>query len=114
MNDLDAHLDSIGSRLRETREYLGFSEEDVARHLGLSKREFSHMESGGRQPGNSELQALAKLYQTRVEFLADGEQEAPGWEVFPDLNRAAADLSAADRNEILRFAQFICSRSSDG
>ena len=33
MNDLDAPLDSIGSRLRETREYAGFSEGEQTRDL---------------------------------------------------------------------------------
>ena len=113
MNDLDAPLDSSSTRLREMREYLGFTEEDVARHLALSKSEFSHMESGGRQPGISELQALAKLCGTSVEFLTGTGRATSGWELFPDLDRAAADFSAADRSEILHFAQFLCSRSSD-
>lgn len=69
MNDPDAPPNSIGSPLREKREYLGFSEEEVAGHRGLSESEFAHMETGGRQPGNSELQALAKLYGTSAEFL---------------------------------------------
>ena len=108
-----APANAVGARLKEAREYFGFSEEEVARYLGLSHAAMSRTETGSRQAGASELRALAKLYQIRVEFLADGEQEAPGWGSFPDLDRAAADLSAADRNEILRFAQFLCSRSSD-
>ena len=114
MNDLDTPLDPTGTQLREAREYFGFSEEEVARHLGLSKREFSHVESGGRQPGNSELQALAKLYGTTVEFLTGTDRAMPGWESLPDLDEASADLSATDRNEILRFTQFLCSQQSDG
>ena len=105
---------AVGARLREAREYLGFSEEEVARHLGLSQAAMSCIETGSCQAGASELRALAKLYQTSVEFLTDRGQEAPGWKTFPDLERAAADLSAADRNEILRFAEFLCSRVSDG
>lgn len=112
MNDPGAPLDSVGPRLRETREYLGFTEQEVARHLGLSKTEFSHMESGERQPGNSELQALAKLYGTSVEFLTGTDRAMPGLESFPDLDRVAADLSGTDRNEIFRFAQYLSSRSS--
>ena len=109
MNDLDAPLDSTGARLREAREYLGFSVEEVARHLGLSKTEFSDTEGGGRQPEDSELRALAKLYGTSVEFLTGTDRAMPEWESFPDLDQASADLSVADRNEVLRFAQFLSS-----
>ena len=114
MNDLDAPLDSTGTQLRETREYLGFSEEEVARHLGLLKSEFSDMEGGRRQPEDSELHALAKLYRTSKELLGDADRGVPGWESFPDLDQASADLPPTDRSEILRFAQFLCSRSPDG
>ena len=114
MNDPDAPLDSAGTRLRETREYLGFSQEEVARHLGLSKGGLSLMEDGGRRPEDSELRALSKPYRTSVEFLVDAGRGMPGWESFPDLDQASADLSAADRNEVLRFAQFLCSQRSDG
>lgn len=114
MNDLDASLDSSGARLRETREYLGFSVEEVARHLGLPEAEMSLMEGGTRPPEDSDLRALAKLYGTSAEFLASPDRAMPGWESFSDLDEASADLSAADRNEILRFAQFLCARSSNG
>ena len=113
MNDCHAPNGTLGARLREVREYFGFSEEEVARHLGLSKREMSRTEGGARRPGDSELRSLAKLYQTSVDFLV-GREKKSGWESFPDLDRASADLLAADRNEILRFAQFLCSQRSDG
>ena len=112
MNDLDAPLDSTGTRLRETPDYLGFSEEEVARHLGLSKRELCHMDGGAQPPGDPELRTLAKLYGTSVEFLTGTGRAIPRWESFPDLDRTSADLPAADRNEILRFAHFLCSQRS--
>ena len=114
MNDLDAPPDSLGPRLRETREYFGFSEEEVAHHLGLSKSELSEIEGGARPPEDSALRSLAKLYRTSVEFLAGSDRGMPDWESFPELAEASADLPAADRNEILRFVQFLCSQRADG
>ena len=113
MNDCHAPQDALGRQLRETRVYLGFTEEEVARHLGLSKSEFSDVEGGGRQPEDSELRVLVKLYRTSVAFLTGTDRAMPKWESFPDLDKVSADLPAADRNEILRFAQLLCSRSSD-
>ena len=114
MNDPDAPPNSIGSPLQEKREYLGFSEEEVAGHLGLSETEMSLMEGGARPPEVSDLRALAKLYGTSAESLTGTDRAMPGWESFPGLDEASADLSAADRSEILRFARLLCSSSSDG
>ena len=72
------------------------------------------MEGGGRQPEDSELRALAKLYGTSVEFLTGPDRAKPGWESFLDLDEASTDLSAADRSEILSFTQFLCSLRTDG
>ena len=114
MNDRHAPHDSLGPRLREAREYFGFSEEEVAHHLGLPETEMSLMEGGARPPEDSDLRALAKLYGTSVEFLTRTDRAMPGWESFPDLDETSADLPAADRSELLRFAQFLSSRRPDG
>lgn len=113
MNDHHASDDALGARLQEAREYVGFSTEEVARYLGLSNRAISRMETGSRRPRDAELRSLAELYQTSVEFLVGHGQGRAGWESFPDLGQASADLAASDRNEILRFAQFLRSRGRD-
>lgn len=109
MNDRHASNDALSARLREAREYREFSEEEVARYLGLSRSEMSRIESGSRSPEDAELRSLAKLYRTNVDSLV-GREKKPGWESLPDLDRASADLPAEDRNELLRFAQFLHSR----
>ena len=73
----------------------------------------SLMEGGVRPHEDTELRALAQLYGTSAAFLASPDRAMPGWESFSDLDEASADLSAADRNEVLRFAQYLSSRSSD-
>lgn len=110
MNDVDAPLDSSGTRLREMREYLGFSVEEVARHLGLPETEMSLMEGGARRTHpRTRPPRPRQAHGTSVEFLTGTDRAMPGWGSFPDLDETAADISAADRNEILRFAQFLSS-----
>lgn len=99
--------ETLGARLGEAREYTGFSEGEVARHLGLSRTEISSIEKGLRHVTESEIHRLAALYRTRVEVLTGSEQEEPGWGSFPDLDQAATDLPDADRDEVLRFARFL-------
>ena len=114
MNAEHTTHDTFGARLKEAREYRGFSQEEVARHLGLPRSAISLIESGSRRVGALELRRLAKLYQTTMESLTGHDQE--GQEVPEPVRmvaRAAADLSAADRDEVLRFVQFLQSRKSN-
>ena len=100
----------LSARLKEAREYRGFSQEEVARHLGVPRSAISLIESGSRRVSAEELSQLAKLFQTTMESLADHDQEASETESVRLVARAAAELSATDRDEVLRFAQFLRSR----
>jgi transcriptional regulator with XRE-family HTH domain len=100
----------LGERLREAREYLGLSQEEVAQHLGLPRPAVSQIENGNRRVEAIELARLAKLYQRSVSYFTGDESadEPPQIEL---LKRAAADLSDQDRDEVLRFAEFLRSKS---
>lgn len=103
----------LGARLKEAREYRGFSQDEVARHLGIPRSAISLIESGSRRVSAPELSRLARLYQTTMESLAGHEPEEPEPESVRLVARAAAELSATDRDEVLRFAQFLRSRKSN-
>ena len=102
----------LSARLKEAREYRGFSQDEVARHLGVPRTAISLIESGSRRVTASELSRLAKLYQTTMENLTGGDHETPESDSVRMVARAAAELSATDRDEVLRFAQFLRSRNS--
>ena len=101
---------SLGLRLKEAREYRGLSQDDVARHVGVSRSAVSLMESGARNVSAVELSRLATLYKVTMESLA-GHDTGDG-ESVRMVARAAATLSDKDREEVLRFAEFLHSRSS--
>ena len=113
MNFRDLSPEILGARLRNAREYVGFSTEEIAHHLGLPEAVMSRIESGAHQAAESELRTLAKLYRTSVESLTDPEQQQLGWESFPELDQASADLSASDRDEVLRFIRFLLRQDSN-
>lgn len=102
----------LSERLKEARVYRGLSQEEVARHLGVPRSAVSLIENGARRVTAAELSRLAKLYQTTMESLAGHEREASAAESVSLLARAAADLSKTDRDEVLRFAQFLRSRKT--
>lgn len=103
----------LSKRLREAREYRGFSQEEVARHLGVPRSAISLIESGSRRVSAEELSKLATLFQATMESLTGQDQEPSEPESVRMVARAAADLSATDRDEVLRFAEFLRSRKSE-
>ena len=107
---------NIGARLREARDYLGLSQQEVATALSLPRTAVSMMESGQRGVDSLELKALAKLYQRPITFFT-GEEEVLGSDVGADvalLAKQVAKLSDQDRSELLRFSEFLMLRSRRG
>lgn len=113
MNDEHTARETLSARLKEAREYRGFSQEEVARHLGVPRTAVSLMENGSRRVEALELRRLANLYQTTMENLAGLDQETTEPESVRLVARAAAELSATDRDEVLRFVQFLQTRQSN-
>lgn len=95
----------LSKRLKEARKYRGFSQEEVARYLGVPRSKVSLIESRSRRVTAAELSRLAELYQTSMESLTSQAEMAP--ELCPLVARAVDGLSEKDRDEILRFAQFL-------
>lgn len=103
----------MAQRLREAREYVGLSQEEVAQALNLSRPAITNIESGMRRVEAVELDKLATLYRQSVNFLLTGEEPigaAPEQVAF--LARALKGLSENDVQEVARFAAFL-KRSSD-
>ena len=101
---------AIAARLKEAREYLGLSQQEVADATGIPRSAVSLIEGGKRSVVAQELTALARLYlrptahftgEEQIEFTADVNM----------LARQASTLSEKDRSELLRFAEFLMQRS---
>ncbi len=106
----DSDRKSLGARLREAREYLGLSQEEVARAVGLKRPAISLLENGQRKVDALELKKLAELYQRPVTDFTGATEVFEGSampESVQHLARAAAKLKEGDRAELLRFAQFL-------
>ena len=101
---------SLALRLREAREYRGLSQDEVARHIGVSRSAISLMESGTRNVSAVEFSQLAKLYKVTMESLAG--HDSSDNEAISMVARATASLSDKDREEVLRFAEFLRARST--
>lgn len=102
----------LGDRLREARKYLGLKQEEVAAYLKIHRTALTDIESGQRRVEAIELTRLARLYRQSVSYFT-GEDEASA--SLPadvaHLARRVADLSAQDREELARFADYLRARS---
>lgn len=97
----------IAARLREAREYLGISQDEVASVLGISRPAVTNIESGSRKVEAVELDELARLYGRPVSYFLEGEQQRAQQERVEFLARKLSGLSQKDLLEVERFAEFL-------
>ena len=99
----------ISRRLKETREYLGLSQDEVANAVNLPRSAISLIESGSRKVEALELKNFARAYNQPVSYFI-GEKEIDDLESNTEiayLARTATELSTDDQKELLRFAEFL-------
>lgn len=99
----------VAHRLRSARETLGLTQEDVASALGIPRTSVIAMEAGRRNVTALEIRRLARLYQREVGWLLGEGPETieEGSAENQALFRATANLSEEDKEQVLRFAQFL-------
>lgn len=103
----------LAEKLKEAREYLGFSQEDVAKFLGIARSALSNIETGQRKVDAFELKKIAQLYKRPVTyFTGQGDEAEPRFAAdVAHLARKAAALSPQDREELARFADYLRARN---
>jgi len=100
----------LAARLREAREYLGLSQELVAETLSVPRAAISALEAGKRKVSSLELRDLARLYKRPVTYFLEEPLEGadnPMDGAARALFRATKNLSEEDRQQVVRFAEFL-------
>jgi transcriptional regulator with XRE-family HTH domain len=100
-------LEIIAQRLRQARETVGYTPEEVAQKLGITKDELSLFESGRQNPPLSLLRKLAKLYGVFVSYFYGIDK--PEGTAFTLLLHKAKELSLPPEtiSRVHRFT-FFC------
>lgn len=111
LEDVSDDRKQMGERLKEAREYLGFSQDQVATFIGVPRSAISLIETGQRKVDAIELKKLAGLFKRPVSHFTGEEVE----DVFDSadvqhLARKVSSLSEDDREELSRFADFLRAR----
>lgn len=97
--------EALAARIRQERLYLGMSQADVATALDIPRAAVSALETGRRRVSGLELKGLAQLFGTSVDRLLG--EVAPEDPATAALFRATKDLSVDNKNQVLRFAEFL-------
>ncbi|NMF28839.1 helix-turn-helix domain-containing protein [Cellulosimicrobium aquatile] len=100
-----AEAAALAGRLRAERQYIGLSQADVAEVLGIPRAAVSALETGRRRVTGLELKRLAELYGTSVDQLVGNGP--PEDATTAALFRTAMGLTANDKEQVLRFAEFL-------
>ncbi|THF81187.1 helix-turn-helix domain-containing protein [Cohnella fermenti] len=85
---------NMGERLRELRLKRNVSQEEVARHIGITRSAYSHYEINNRQPIYETLIKLAAYFDVSLDYIIGGNA--------PSQSMHIIDLpDATDSKEIL-------------
>lgn len=90
-------------KLRDAREKLGYSQEYVARCLGVSRSTITQIELGNRRINADEIKSFCELYHLSADYLTGVEQVPSNQLVFA---RGFSELSEADQQEIINLIAF--------
>lgn len=63
-----------GEKLKELRKIEGWTQEEVAKRLGVSKQTYSHYENENRRPSLDMIRELASVYQVNIDDIFSGEE----------------------------------------
>ena len=102
-----AESEMLGKRLKDAREAIGLPQAAAANHLGIPRPSVSDIETGRRRVAFFELKQLAALYRRPLSHFSEEESDANFDATTQALFRTASELSDDDRQQVLRFAQFL-------
>jgi transcriptional regulator with XRE-family HTH domain len=101
-------MPTIGQRLKEAREYIGFSIPDVTQSARIYGVRIRRIEQGDIEPDPAELAILAKLYHRPMAWFQTGLDAPRGTPTAVDrIVETAGHLDPADLEELEKFAQFL-------
>ena len=92
-------------RLREAREYMGFSPDDVSCAMDRERQWIDDIEHGRQKITGEELRKLSRLYRRPIAWLCGESTFQPPPEMLRQLDNPR--LTDGDREAVLDFAEWL-------
>lgn len=96
-------MKNIAEKLKDARQRLGFSQEYVAKCLGVGRSAVTQIELGNRKITAEEIQKFCQLYYVSADYLLDQEPFGSKQVIFA---RGFEELNENDQQEILNLIAF--------
>ncbi|UHA71957.1 helix-turn-helix domain-containing protein [Paenibacillus sp. 481] len=93
---------STGNRIAELREYKGWTQEELASMVGITRAALSHYEKNRRKPDFETLTKLADLFGVSIDYLV-GRTEKTDLTLDPSVRDFADELELADEALLKKF-----------
>lgn len=102
-------LIDLGSRIKDIRERIGFSQERLGKAVGLSRSSIAQLEAGKRRLDTLMLRRMARsLGVSPLVLLGDqGKEDDISPDVCGDVMREVSDSSEEDRNQVGEFLEVL-------
>jgi Zn-dependent peptidase ImmA (M78 family)/DNA-binding XRE family transcriptional regulator len=97
----------VSEQLSRARELIGYSQENAAGALGVTRAMISYWESGRRRPNDRQLAALARLYRVSLDALLSDEPLAPPVDLAQMLLRTETDMPDEAIPGVRDFVDFL-------
>ncbi len=100
---------TTGKRISQLRDKRGWTQEQLAASLGISRAALSHYEKNRREPDTETLTKIADLFKVTIDYLV-GRTELPGGTVDMDVRQFLDELELSDAELLDRFSLTIDGR----
>jgi transcriptional regulator with XRE-family HTH domain len=108
--NIDLGGDNVyGKKLKQLRKIEGWTQEEVANKIGVSKQTYSHYENEKRRPGLDLIRELAEVYQVNIDDIFSqvlDNQKNPG-SFANEKEFAVAVIELSDEETIQKFTLTI-------
>ncbi|MGH3381873.1 MAG: helix-turn-helix domain-containing protein [Actinoallomurus sp.] len=99
-----AETSSVAERIRDEREWLGFTRAQVAQKLAMPESMIEAYETGAQVPSHDDLAALTLLFGLAPgRLLGEPLTEDPGMAILC----GSKDLTSEDRYTVMRFVEYL-------
>lgn len=100
---------NTGNRISDLREQKGWTQEELAEKLGITRAALSHYEKNRRKPDFETLTTLADLFEVSIDFLV-GRIAVPDQTLTPRVREFADSLELSDDALLQKFRLTIDGR----
>lgn len=114
--DAAADLGGVAARIRETRRSLSWTQEELARRIGVSRSAIAQWETDRTGQIRANLARVAAVLGVSVGYLLTGESQGPAAAETADeraLLNLYRQLREGGRAEVLRFARSLLGKPRD-